>query len=76
MASNSLCSRDVIEVQIKSQAYERESLQDKKHNFQKTMPSTLAARADNLLKASYFMEVSQPFVGSKSLLEKQIELKW
>lgn len=73
MASDSLCSRDVIEVQIKSQAYERECLQDKKHNFQTTLPSTLAARADNLLKASYFLEVSQPFVGSKSLLEKQIE---
>lgn len=73
MASDSLCSRDVIEVQIKSQAYERECLQDKKHNFQTSLPSILAARADNLLKASYFMEVSQPFVGSKSLLEKKIE---
>ena len=73
MASDSMCSRDVIELQIKSQAYERECLHEKKHNFELTLPSQLAARADNILKASYFMEVSQPFIGSKSLLEKQIE---
>lgn len=73
MASDSLCSRDVIELQIKSQAYERECLHNKKHNFESTLPSPLAARADNILKASYFMEVSKPFIGSKSLLEKQIE---
>ena len=36
-------------------------------------PPQLAARTDNILKASYFMEVTQPFAGSKSLLEKQIE---
>ncbi len=73
MACDSMCSRDIIELQIKSEAYERERLHHKKHNFQTTLPAQLAARADNILKASYFMEVSKPFIGSKSLLEKQIE---
>lgn len=73
MASNSLCSRDMIELQIKSQAYEHEFLESKKHNFELTLAPQLAAKADNLLKASYFFEVTQPFIGSKSLLEKQIE---
>lgn len=73
MAGDSLCSRGVIELQIKSKAYERECLQDKKHNFELALPSQLAARAENLLKASYFFEVSKPFVGARSLLEKQIE---
>lgn len=73
MASDSMCSRDIIELQIKSQAYERECIHDKKHNFELTLPPQLAARADNILKASYFMEVTQPFAGSKALLEKQIE---
>jgi predicted nuclease of restriction endonuclease-like (RecB) superfamily len=73
MAIETQCSRDIMTVQIKSQAYERECLLDKKHNFELTLPETLAAKADNLLKPSYFLEVSQPFVGSKRLLEKQIE---
>lgn len=73
MASDSMCSRELIELQIKSQAYERECLHEKKHNFKSTLLSHIAAKADNIVKASYFMEVSQPFIGSKSLLEKQIE---
>jgi predicted nuclease of restriction endonuclease-like (RecB) superfamily len=73
MASDTLCSRDMMDVQIKSRAYERECLQNKKHNFVSTLPTHLAARAENLLKASYFLEISKPFIGSKSLLEKQIE---
>jgi predicted nuclease of restriction endonuclease-like (RecB) superfamily len=73
MASETMCSRDIIELQIKSEAYEREYLHNKKHNFHSTLPTNVAARADNILKASYFLEVSKPFVGSQSLLEKQIE---
>lgn len=73
MASESMCSRSVIELQIRSQAYERECLENKKHNFHSTLPTPLAARADNILKASYFLEMSKPFIGSRSLLEKQIE---
>lgn len=41
--------------------------------FHLTLPDKLAAKADNILKASYFLEVSKPFFGSRSLLEKQIE---
>jgi predicted nuclease of restriction endonuclease-like (RecB) superfamily len=73
MANDSMCSRDIIELQIKSQAYERECLHEKKHNFELTLPAQLAARADNIIKSSYFMEISKPFMGSKALLEKQIE---
>ncbi|HEX4045156.1 MAG TPA: PDDEXK nuclease domain-containing protein [Gammaproteobacteria bacterium] len=73
MASDSMCNRDIIELQIKSEAYERECLQDKKHNFSLTLPHHQAARADNILKASYFLEISKPFIGSHSLLERQIE---
>lgn len=73
MARETLCSRDMIELQIRSQAYERELVLNKSHNFQITLPEKLAAKADNILKASYFLEISKPFIGSKSLLEKQIE---
>lgn len=73
MASDSMCSRDIIELQIKSQAYEKQCVLGKKHNFESTLPTQLVAKADNILKASYFLEVSKPFVGSKALLEKQIE---
>jgi predicted nuclease of restriction endonuclease-like (RecB) superfamily len=73
LASDTMCSRDAIEIQIKSGAYERECLQKKKHNFQSTLPDHLAAKADNLLKAGYFLEVNKPFLGSHALLERQIE---
>lgn len=73
LARETLCSRDIIELQIKSQAYEREYIHNKNHNFKIALPEKLAAKADNVLKASYFLEISKPFIGSKSLLEKQIE---
>jgi|SRR3990167_12491 len=73
LASDTMCSRSTIELQIKSSAYERECLSNKKHNFQSTLPDHLASKADNLLKAGYFLEVNKPFFGSHSLLEKQIE---
>lgn len=73
MASETMCSRSVLELQIKSKAYERACIDKKKHNFKTTMPLQLAAKAENIMKASYFLEVSKPFIGSESLLEKQIE---
>lgn len=73
LASDTMCSRSVIELQIKSGAYERECLQSKKHNFHSTLPNQLAAKADNIIKANYYLEVNKPFLGSQSLLEKQIE---
>lgn len=38
-------SRNVLLHQIKSQAYERHILSDKKHNFNKTLPEHLAEQA-------------------------------
>lgn len=73
LAGETMCTRDAMELQIKSQAYERESLYNKKHNFEVALPAHLAARADNIMKASYFLEVSRPFMGSGSIIEKQIE---
>ena len=74
MARDTLCSRQSIDIQIKSQAYERECLQSKKHNFKRSLLSAeLAVKAGNLLKPSYFLEVTQPFVGSGHVLEKHIE---
>lgn len=73
MARDTLCNRDTIDIQIKSQVYERECLQDKTHNFKKTLPAKLAEKADNLLKPSYFIEATKPFSGSGKVLEKHIE---
>ena len=73
IARDTLCSRDAIDIQIKSQAYERECLQDKTHNFKKALPAKLAEKAENILKPSYFLEVSEPFVGAGKVLERHIE---
>ncbi len=73
MARDTLCGRDTIDMQIKSQAYERECLTGKLHNFKKTLPAELAQRAENLLKPSYFLEATEPFSGSGKILEKHIE---
>jgi predicted nuclease of restriction endonuclease-like (RecB) superfamily len=74
MARETLCSKDALDIQIKSQAYEREYLQSKTHNFKRSLlPTELAEKAVNLLKPSYFVEVTQPFIGSGKVLEKHIE---
>lgn len=73
MAKETLCSRDTIDIQIKSQAFEREKLANKLHNYKKTLPTELAAKAENLLKPSYFLETSEPFTGSGKILERHIE---
>ena len=73
LAATTLCNRDIISVQINSKAYERESLQDKKHNFNVTLPAIQAAKAENILKSSYFFEAIEPFEMSKQLLERQVE---
>nr|WP_278043569.1 DUF1016 N-terminal domain-containing protein [Legionella anisa] len=38
MAAETMCNRDVISAQISSKAFERGFLQDKKHNFNSTLP--------------------------------------
>jgi len=73
MAAETMCSRDIISLQIKSQAYEREHYQDKKHNFKSTLPAVQAAKAENILKASYFFETTEPFEIAGQLLEREIE---
>jgi len=73
MARDTLYSRDAMDIQIKSQSYEREYLAKKMHNFHNTLPAQLAEKAENLLKPSYLLEVSEPFVGSGKILEKHIE---
>jgi predicted nuclease of restriction endonuclease-like (RecB) superfamily len=73
MAKETLCTKDAMDIQIKSQAYEREQLAGKTHNFKKTLPATLAEKAENILKPSYFLEVTEPFSGSEKVLEKHIE---
>src|SRR3990167_8404603 len=73
MAKETLCGRDAVDIKIKSQAYEREHLNNKVHNFKMTLPAEHAARAENLLKPSYFLETSEPFTGSGKILEKNIE---
>ena len=43
MAAESMCNRDIISAQISSKAFERGFLQDKKHNFDSTLPEVQAA---------------------------------
>lgn len=74
LAAETLCSRDVLLLQIESGAYERSLLQDKQHNFDRTLPEVLAAKAENAMKAAYLVEVTEPFAGSSQLLERQIEM--
>lgn len=73
MAADSMCSRDVMITQISSQAYERECLTDKKHNFATTLPSIQAAKAENMLTSSYFFEATEALALSSPLQEQQVE---
>lgn len=73
VARDTLCSRDAIDSQIKSQTYEREHLADKTHNFKETLPIGFAEKAENILKPGYLLEVTEPFSGSSKVLEKHIE---
>jgi predicted nuclease of restriction endonuclease-like (RecB) superfamily len=74
MASQSMCGRDVMITQISYRAYERECLQDKKHNFNRTLPADIqAAKAENILKSSYFFEATEALALAKPLQERQIE---
>lgn len=73
MAAETMCSRDVITTQISSKAFERGFLQDKKHNFKTTLPELQAAKAEHMLKSSYFFETTEALALSQPLQEKQIE---
>lgn len=73
MAAETMCSRDVIAMQISSKAYEREFYQDKKHNFDSTLPAVQASKAENILKPNYFFEIMEPLPISGQLLESKLE---
>ena len=73
MAAESMCNRDVISAQISSKAFERGFLQDKKHNFDSTLPEVQAAKASNMLKSSYFFETTEALALMTPLLERQVE---
>ncbi len=73
LAATSMCNRDAISIQIKSGAYERGCLQDKKHNFDATLPIVQAEKMENILKGSYFFEAAEILGVGGKLLEKEIE---
>lgn len=73
LASQTQCSRDVIVAQISACAYERGHLQDKKHNFNSTLPEVIAGRADNIMKGSYLFEVVEPLGVVTQLAERALE---
>jgi predicted nuclease of restriction endonuclease-like (RecB) superfamily len=73
LAAESMCNRDVISAQISSKAFERGFLQDKKHNFNSTLPEVQAAKAENMLKSRYFYEATEALALTRPLLERQIE---
>lgn len=65
-------SRNVLLMQIQSQAYERHKLADKSHNFEKALPKHLAEQANEALKDVYMLDM----LGiTKSALEREIETR-
>jgi len=63
-------TRNVLEIQIKSQAYERHIVEKKDHNFQTALPIHLAEQADKAMKSVYMLDtlgLTQP------VLEAQLE---
>jgi predicted nuclease of restriction endonuclease-like (RecB) superfamily len=63
-------SRHVLSLQIDTQAYERQALTPKQHNFQQNLPEALAEQADLALKDSYALD----FLGlHRAAREREIE---
>lgn|SRR6185437_2723797 len=63
-------TRPVLTIQIESQAYERQILQEKQHNFDNALPERLAEQADKTLKNIYMLDT----LGlTKPVFEKQLE---
>lgn len=72
-AQETLCSQDVILTQIASNAYERQHLIEKKHNFDHVLPKTMAEQAKSILKGSYCFEIAEALGVTEKVIEKQIE---
>jgi len=63
-------SRHVLMLQINAQAYERQALRPKQHNFQQNLPEALAEQADLALKDTYALD----FLGLHRMArEREIE---
>jgi len=65
-------TRDVLALQIGSDAYERHLISPKQHNFEKALPQHLAEQADESMKDVYMLDM----LGiTKPVLEAEIELQ-
>jgi predicted nuclease of restriction endonuclease-like (RecB) superfamily len=63
-------SRNVLSLQIGAQAYQRQELAPKQHNFKQNLPESLAEQADLALKDSYALD----FLGLyRTAREREIE---
>lgn len=63
-------TRDVLNMQINSETYERQILSDKQHNFDKALPAHLAEQAHHAMKDVYMLDM----LGiAKPVLEAEIE---
>lgn len=61
-------TRDVLRMQIHSNAYERHKLSNKSHNFDSTLPKALANQADQSMKDVYMLDmlgITKPIVESE-----------
>lgn len=69
-------SRDILRIQIKSQAYERQVLAKKQHNFEAALPKHLAKQADKTMKDVYMLDmlgITEPVVEAE--IEKRMVAK-
>lgn len=68
-------TRDILRLQINSQAYEHHCLDSKTHNFEKALPKYLAEQADKSLKSIYSLEmlgIAKPVVENE-LRKRMVE---
>ena len=65
-------SRDVLLNQIKANAYQRQAIATKQHNFKETLPVHIAEQANEAIKDSYMLD----FLGIREpMLERELEPK-
>jgi predicted nuclease of restriction endonuclease-like (RecB) superfamily len=69
-------TRDILALQIASEAYERHQLAPKPHNFQQTLPPPLAERGKTAMKDVYMLDmlgIAQPIIEAE--LERRMVSK-
>jgi len=65
-------TRNILNLQIKSNAYQRQVTVAKTHNFNETLPKVMAEQADKALKDVYMLD----FLGiTEPVLERELENK-